>query len=275
MYPTSGYPSPYETPSSVVPPPALADAKRLGRNIKRTLLNKIRKTRWIRGALWYLMNSKIRALTLVIGYPDAVSSLTMLENFFLEFPDVHENFTAPFLASRRLMTLRHFRKSYQVDWDIIKGNAYYEPNRPAVYVYGNMLQPPAFIPDSPAAVNYGGLGQAESESRARTLDEFIDSEGFVDYAGLQVAYEAFKKLPENERTATVPELGLTADQIFFVSYCLKWCSTAPGTKRSPRSWYWHSRSRCLVPLRNMPEFAEAYNCQRGDRMNPESRCSFW
>ncbi|XP_077524160.1 membrane metallo-endopeptidase-like 1 [Amblyomma americanum] len=117
--------------------------------------------------------------------------------------------------------------------------------------------------------------QAESETRDRTLDTRTDSEGLVDCMGVQLAYAAFRSLPDAERRETLPGVDLTAEQIFFVSYCLKWCSSVPGTKRAPGGLYWHSRSRCIVPLRNMAQFAEAFSCKRGDPMNPVKKCSFW
>ncbi|KAK8767580.1 hypothetical protein V5799_005644 [Amblyomma americanum] len=119
------------------------------------------------------------------------------------------------------------------------------------------------------------LLEAESETRDRTLDTRTDSEGLVDCMGVQLAYAAFRSLPDAERRETLPGVDLTAEQIFFVSYCLKWCSSVPGTKRAPGGLYWHSRSRCIVPLRNMAQFAEAFSCKRGDPMNPVKKCSFW
>ncbi|KAK8767579.1 hypothetical protein V5799_005643 [Amblyomma americanum] len=117
--------------------------------------------------------------------------------------------------------------------------------------------------------------QAESESRDRTLDSRTDSEGFVDFVGIQIAYAAYRSLPDAERRETLPGVDLTAEQIFFVSHCLKWCSSVPGTKRAPGGLYWHSRSRCIVPLRNMAQFAEAFSCKRGDPMSPVKKCSFF
>ncbi|XP_077523503.1 neprilysin-1-like [Amblyomma americanum] len=117
--------------------------------------------------------------------------------------------------------------------------------------------------------------RAESESRARTTDDVTDSEGFVDFAGIQLAYAAYRSLPYDERSATVPGLGLNAEQTFFVTHCLKRCTARNGTRRVAGSRYWHGRSRCIVPLRNMPEFARAFSCKPGDPMSPKQTCDFW
>ncbi|XP_077523386.1 neprilysin-1-like [Amblyomma americanum] len=118
--------------------------------------------------------------------------------------------------------------------------------------------------------------KAESDARARTLDDDIDSEGFADFAGIFLAYDAYRHLPEKRRTRTVPYVGLTAEQTFFVAHCIKWCHSDKENKmRTNNNRYWHSRSRCIVPLQNMPEFAEAFACRYGDMMNPKNRCDFW
>ncbi|XP_077523528.1 neprilysin-4-like [Amblyomma americanum] len=116
--------------------------------------------------------------------------------------------------------------------------------------------------------------QAESEERGRTLHDQTDSEGLADFGGIRLAYDTYRSLTDDVRTEVVPGVDLTAEQTFFVFTCLKWCTTREGTRRV---WgrYWHGRSRCIVPLRNMPEFAEAFSCKRGDRMNPDRKCTFW
>ncbi|XP_077524266.1 neprilysin-1-like [Amblyomma americanum] len=286
-------------------------------------MKKLNETEWIQGSLWCMMHAKAQQLRVMLAYPEAVGTESLIEEFFRDVPDVGGNFTAPYLAARRMMTMNTFRKDFNVSFNTAHVNAYYRPRRKSVRIMGGMLQPPVFIPGAPAAVNYGGIGQiaghelmhafdvggialdtwmrpvssentttkqlytskvlclrssykqAESETRARTLNTKTDSEGFVDFAGIQLAYAAYRSLPEAERRATLPDVGLTAEQTFFVSHCLKWCTTVPGTRRAPQGLYWHSRSRCIVPLRNMPQFAEAFSCKRGDRMNPVRKCSFW
>ncbi|XP_077524294.1 neprilysin-2-like [Amblyomma americanum] len=114
-----------------------------------------------------------------------------------------------------------------------------------------------------------------SLSRARTSERDTDSEGFADFAGAVLAYATYRRLPEHVRTRSLPDVGLSAEQTFFVSRCLNLCSTTPGRRRTPGSKYWHSRSRCIVPLQNMPEFSKAFSCKPGDLMNPPDRCSFW
>ncbi|XP_075554191.1 neprilysin-1-like [Dermacentor variabilis] len=112
-----------------------------------------------------------------------------------------------------------------------------------------------------------------AEKNARQLDTTTDSEGFADYAGLQLAYAAYKSLPLAEQDRKLSGVNLSADKTFFVSHCLKWCDLVE--KRRPDSRYWPGRSRCVVPLQNMPEFAAAFRCKTGSLMSPADRCDFW
>ncbi|KAH6929475.1 hypothetical protein HPB50_000343 [Hyalomma asiaticum] len=115
--------------------------------------------------------------------------------------------------------------------------------------------------------------QAEAERALVLVDDKLDSEGFADFTGLQLAYAAYKRLEPRERLAVVPGVGLTAEQTFFVAHCLKWCDLI--ARRHPSSRYWPGRSRCIVPLRSMPEFAAAFSCTEGAPMNPHPKCTFW
>ncbi|XP_072144432.1 neprilysin-4-like [Dermacentor andersoni] len=115
--------------------------------------------------------------------------------------------------------------------------------------------------------------KAEQERAGITIDDDVDSEGFADFNGLQLAYAAYNRLTPQERLAVVPDVGLSAEQTFFVAHCLKWCDLV--SKRMHNSRYWAGRSRCIVPLRNTPEFATAFSCSPGAPMNPPSKCFFW
>ncbi|KAH7942691.1 hypothetical protein HPB51_028628 [Rhipicephalus microplus] len=64
---------------------------------------------------------------------------------------------------------------------------------------------------------------------------------------------------------------MSPDRLFFVSDCTKWC-TQSATARSP---YAPMRSRCIVPLMNMPEFSSVFGCAAGAPMNPVKKCTFW
>ncbi|XP_070377904.1 uncharacterized protein [Dermacentor albipictus] len=113
-----------------------------------------------------------------------------------------------------------------------------------------------------------------AERNARQLDTTTDSEGFADYTGLLLAYAAYKSLPVAEQDRKLSGIDLSADKTFFISHCLKWCDLRSRKRRKGKR-YWAGRSRCIVPLLNMPEFAAAFRCKTGDLMSPKDRCDFW
>ncbi|XP_064485346.1 neprilysin-11-like [Ornithodoros turicata] len=125
------------------------------------------------------------------------------------------------------------------------------------------------------------------EDRVRCLAEFYNnvgdrvandvrfgdtalSENFADCGGLDKSYRAFKRYSDKQ-LYSVGDVQLTADQLFFVSTCYKWCSDDSYTQREV-SMYSPLRMRCNVPLMNMPEFADAFQCASDTAMNPRKRC---
>ncbi|XP_049519706.1 neprilysin-1-like [Dermacentor silvarum] len=116
------------------------------------------------------------------------------------------------------------------------------------------------------------------ERRQEVLNETIDSENIADLGGTTMAYSAFTSLPPSKRDATLPGVAMTANQLFFVGHCTPWCekqTTDSPLWLSGRSSYAPGRSRCVVPLMNMPEFSDAFHCKQGSYMNPPNKCTFW
>lgn len=311
--------------NTFVPPDVVESARSVVMNLMDTMVSKINNTAWIKDPVKTILSWKADDMALLMAYPDEYANKTLVEKFYERFPDVGMEFFAPYVASRRLLTLRTFRGQINALFKPATINAFYAFLENTIKLHAGILQPPLYIQGAPAAINYGGFGQVagheiahaydvkgilldqrgrpldylkptwsirqfeekvlclrasylreEPESRARTTDHFKDSEGLADYAGLLLAYTAFQKLNAKQRDEALPGIDLTAQKLFFVAHCIKWCSSSPGRpRREPRSRYWPSRSRCIVPYKNMPEFAAAYQCKPGDLMNPENKCSFW
>ncbi|XP_075539392.1 neprilysin-1-like isoform X1 [Dermacentor variabilis] len=116
------------------------------------------------------------------------------------------------------------------------------------------------------------------QPRREVLNDTLDSENIADFGGTPIAYSAFTSLPPSKRDATLPGVAMTANQLFFVGHCSPWCET--NTTASPpwlsgRFRYPPGRSRCIVPLMNMPEFSDAFHCKQGTYMNPPNKCRLW
>ncbi|XP_049269987.1 neprilysin-1-like [Rhipicephalus sanguineus] len=98
----------------------------------------------------------------------------------------------------------------------------------------------------------------------------------AENAALRVAFEDFEQrlfakryLNEDYR---LDHLNMTADQLFFVYYTLSYCSDNSQDSTDKQIFV---QDRVNVPLMNMQEFATAFDCAAGKRMNPSTRCLFW
>ena len=104
-------------------------------------------------------------------------------------------------------------------------------------------------------------------------------ENIADLGGLAVAYQAFEhSLAGKPRPAKLD--GFTPEQRFFLAYAQVWRELvrpeqarvwATTDPHSPGRW------RTIGPLSNLPEFAQAFGCKRGDAMvRPDSvRVRIW
>ena len=104
-------------------------------------------------------------------------------------------------------------------------------------------------------------------------------ENIADFAGLTIAYHAFRKTLEG-KPEPAPIDGLTADQRFFLAWAQIWRGmTRPESAKLLVNVDPHSPARWRVngPLANMPEFQAAFKCQAGDPMvaPAETRARIW
>ncbi|KAL3213711.1 hypothetical protein MRX96_035293 [Rhipicephalus microplus] len=112
---------------------------------------------------------------------------------------------------------------------------------------------------------------AERQKARSYVDHAMDSENMADFVGVRTAYKAFSALPERKRTQTLVGTNITSERLFFIAHCVKWCAE----RNAPEPYYSPFRSRCMVPLMNMPEFSDAFGCAAGENMNPPEKCDFW
>ncbi|KAH7959926.1 hypothetical protein HPB49_015057 [Dermacentor silvarum] len=108
-------------------------------------------------------------------------------------------------------------------------------------------------------------------ARQEALNYKMDSENLADWVGIITAYTAFASLSSSESNVTLAGLDMSAERLFFVNHCVTWCHE----KSRLTSYYAPYRSRCIVPLMNMPEFSSAFGCAPGEPMNPRKKCTFW
>lgn len=104
-------------------------------------------------------------------------------------------------------------------------------------------------------------------------------ENIADNGGLKAAYRAYQNwLKKNGDEETLPTLGLTNYQLFFVGFAQVWCSVRTpessheGLITDPHS---PSRFRVIGTVSNSQEFAEHFSCPPGSPMNPLKKCEVW
>ncbi|KAK1340407.1 hypothetical protein QTO34_018976 [Cnephaeus nilssonii] len=104
-------------------------------------------------------------------------------------------------------------------------------------------------------------------------------ENIADNGGLKAAYRAYQNwVQQNGPEQTLPTLGLTNDQLFFLGFAQVWCSvrtpesTHEGLITDPHS---PSRFRVIGSVSNSREFSEHFHCPPGSPMNPRHKCEVW
>ncbi len=102
-------------------------------------------------------------------------------------------------------------------------------------------------------------------------------ENIGDFAGLTVAYDAYKKsLAGKSRPENID--GFTPEQRFFLGWAQVWAGKyTPEAERYQVETNTHSLPRWRVngPLSNMPQFKEAFGCKDQSAMVRKDACLIW
>ncbi|KAF2352626.1 Peptidase M13 N-terminal domain [Trinorchestia longiramus] len=123
-----------------------------------------------------------------------------------------------------------------------------------------------------------------SSYKVDQVNKFLDGritqgENIADNGGIKQAYRAYHQwVDRNGEEDLLPGIELSHDQLFFLNYAQIWCgSMRPEETKIKMLVSVHSLGpiRVLGPLSNSYDFARAYNCPVGSRMNPEQKCYVW
>ncbi|KAH6933939.1 hypothetical protein HPB50_019131 [Hyalomma asiaticum] len=107
--------------------------------------------------------------------------------------------------------------------------------------------------------------------RQEILNQTLDAENLADLVAAKIAYAAFDSLPAKYRNITLTRFRASPEQLFFINHCVRNCAHRSRLAEN----YAPYRSRCIVPLMNMPEFSDAFRCAPGTPMNPIHKCNLW
>ncbi|KAL1476175.1 hypothetical protein MTO96_018752 [Rhipicephalus appendiculatus] len=256
---------------SEIPQYMVGQAKEMVSTIRSTYQKVFESSTWMGRNIREAAIRKLKNITSYVGSPGKRLDPVYVEEIYKPYPDAPLDLLFPTWI-KALSLNSHYIWSDQTTplYDEVNRNSYYS------YVYNDftittadLLRPFAYS-IGPIALNYGGLGML-SLTGEQNLSAYRDNENLADLVGTKIAYQAFASLIPEERTETLAGLDMSPEQLFFFNHCVKWCaqfSTFPIN-------YAPFRSRCIVPLMNMPEFSSAFGCAAGTPMNPPEKCNFW
>jgi len=108
--------------------------------------------------------------------------------------------------------------------------------------------------------------------------KLTQGENIADLGGMKNAARHFQKVIGGDADKESIVQGLTNLQLYFVGFGQTWCEKATDqyyrvqVQTDPHS---PAKFRVLGPLRNLPTFAETFQCPEGTFMNPTDRCEVW
>lgn len=104
-------------------------------------------------------------------------------------------------------------------------------------------------------------------------------ENIADNGGLKAAYRAYIDwTKKNYEEPPLPALNLTHKQLFFLSFAQVWCSASTEEATNlqiEKDAHAPPKFRVIGSLSNSPEFAQAFSCTPGSKMNPVQKCEVW
>ncbi|HTR49346.1 MAG TPA: M13 family metallopeptidase [Kofleriaceae bacterium] len=117
----------------------------------------------------------------------------------------------------------------------------------------------------------------EAQPKAFVNGRLTLGENIADLGGVKMAFHAYRALRKDAPKMYVAD-GFTEDQQFFIAVGQAWCAKdRPEEIQRRLTIDPHSppKFRVYGALRNLPEFARAFQCAAGTPMNPAQPCAVW
>jgi putative endopeptidase len=102
-------------------------------------------------------------------------------------------------------------------------------------------------------------------------------EDIADLGGVKMAFKAYRMLRKDAAKTYIAD-GFTEDQQFFIAVGQAWCSKDRPEETQRRLTvdpHAPPKFRVYGALRNLAEFARAFQCTPGTPMHPAQRCEVW
>jgi putative endopeptidase len=107
--------------------------------------------------------------------------------------------------------------------------------------------------------------------------KLTNGENIADLGGVKMAFNAYRALRKDAPKVYLAD-NFTEDQQFFLAVGQAWCTKdrpAEIQRRLTVDTHSPPKFRVYGALRNLREFAEAFNCQPGTPMRPANTCTVW
>ncbi|KAK8778631.1 hypothetical protein V5799_020028 [Amblyomma americanum] len=163
-----------------VPQSTVTAARDMADHIRKSVLEEIDRATWLDNATKVTAMYKVHAMELHVGYPTYFTSEEELNTAYHSYPDVGNNFFAPWLkAMGKTVAWRitnHSSFYFSVSWT----NAFYALFRNKMVLPAPILRPPLFSPALPKAINYAALGGIIGHEITHAFDlqgRLIDAKG--------------------------------------------------------------------------------------------------
>lgn len=99
------------------------------------------------------------------------------------------------------------------------------------------------------------------------------NENLADTSAARFSFKSYRREQGPTKARVLPGFEkYTNDQLYFLSFASIWCN---NNKYDPNSIYSNNHARVNGPLMNLDEFAEAFQCPRGSKMNPTQKAPVW
>ncbi|KAL3223692.1 hypothetical protein MRX96_049693 [Rhipicephalus microplus] len=258
--------------TSVVPPRMIYQTKRMAYRIRSAFEKSLNSSNWIGRDIRDELINKLIDMTFYVGSQGQRSDPAFVEEIYRPYPDApQEPFFPTWMKVLSLSSHYTWTDQNALLYNEAAPNGFYIIPYNDIVVSPGIMQSPFLYLDGPIALNYGGLGMLSLSGQHETLNDTVDSENLADLVGTMVAYAAYSSSPQKYKDVKLVNLDISTERLFFINHCVKWC--AERTTLEER--YAPLRSRCIVPLMNMPEFSRAFGCAPGSPMNPREKCAFW
>ncbi|KAL1421516.1 hypothetical protein MTO96_023078 [Rhipicephalus appendiculatus] len=260
---------------SVVSPRLVYQTRRMASRIRTSFEEALQSSSWLTAEIRALAINRLIGITVHVGSPGRRLDPDYVEEVYKHFPDVPLDRLFP-------TWIKYLSLYTHLSWSDQKPLLYDETSIIAhefmhafdvANTYPNYWKAKNFKEEytKRAVCLRRSHKSVLSLTRGDEVDDTKDSENVCDLVGTAVAYAAYSSLPDKFKIETLSGLNASSEQLFFISHCLTLCAqlSRPARRYAP------FRSRCIVPLMNMPEFSSAFGCAAGTPMNPRNKCKFW